>query len=125
MKTRRLVIILAVMAMAMGAMAPASAQGATAESLENAGWTCGIAGPHEWNHCFSPARGKALPVMVFGDYDNDGYSEGDPLLGTELLLFGSVYGGQPCSADDGDGYHAVPGTPFVACHHYETPDHGH
>ncbi len=140
MRKRRLVMILAVVAMVMGVMAPAGAGGLTAEKLgATPAYTCFVAGPHLWTHCVT-GGGKATNVMVFGHFgpdgidpgdgtpgDYDGYAVGDPLLGTEILLDASVYHGQPCSTDGGGLYHdlrgdgtAPPGTGPFACHHFAT-----
>ena len=127
MRRRRLVMILAVIAMVMGVMAPAGAGGVTPEKLgATPAWDCFQAGPHNWMHCFNAknGNGKAIQVRVFGPADlSDGYTVGDPFLGTEILLQKSVYNGQPCSTDGGGEYIDVSGVgdgPF-ACHHFATP----
>ncbi len=128
MRTRRLVMILAAVAMVMGVMAPAGAAkgGVTAEQLgASPAWSCSIEGPHAWMHCFNQknGNGKTIQVRVFGPADlSDGYSAGDPFLGTEILVDASVYNGQPCAQDGGDPYFDLGGGgagPF-ACHHFAT-----
>lgn len=126
MRKRRILMLIAAVAMVMGVSAPASAGGHTASQLQKAGWACMIAGPHNWMHCFSPAQGQTVPVKVFGNFGatddiaDDGWAPGDPFLGTELLMLASAYHGQPCATDGGESYHPVPETPFVACHHFDT-----
>ena len=127
MSIRRLWMLLAAVAMIVGVMAaPASAGGVTAEQLDSSpAWDCEIAGPHLWMHCFNAknGNGKVTQVRVFGPADlSDGYTEGDPFLGTEILVDASVYNGQPCATDGGEPYHDLGGGgegPF-ACHHFET-----
>ncbi len=127
MRTRRMVMILAVVGMVMGVMAPAGAGGVTAETLDaTPAWSCEIAGPHGWNHCFNQknSNGKVIQVRVFGHFGDDpnGWDPGDPLLGTEILVDVSVYNGQPCATDGGGPYHDLSGVgagPF-ACHHFST-----
>lgn len=135
MRRRRLFMILAVVVMVMGVMAPAGAAkgGVTAEQLgASPAWDCDTAGPHAWMHCgnVKNGNGKATQVRVFGPADlSDGYTVGDPFLGTEILLDASVYHGQPCATDGGGLYHDLrgpdgedpPGTGPFACHHFNTP----
>ncbi len=126
MRTRRLVMILAAVAMVMGVMAPAGAAkgGVTAEQLgASPAWSCSIEGPHAWMHCFNQknGNGKTIQVRVFGPADlSDGYSAGDPFLGTEILVDASVYNGQPCATDGGAPYFDLGGPGPFACHHFNT-----
>ncbi len=93
----------------------AYARGHNADQLMKAGWGCMNAGPSNWLHCFAPGGGsdRTLQVKVFGE-------EGDPFLGTELLIHEDVYNGQPCPQDNHETYEPVEGTPYLACHHFET-----
>ena len=130
MKIRRTFMILALAAMTMGVMTPAGAGGLTAEKLDaTPAWACQTVGDHLWNHCFNQknGNGKVFQVRVFGPADlSDGYTLGDPFLGTEILVHESVYNGQPCSTDGGDPYVDLVDPPYFACHHFATPtDHGH
>lgn len=115
-----MVMILAVVAMVMGVMAPASAGGGgvSKTSLDEKGWSCfdnsgdGGAG---W-HCTKEDIGDfiaggtgAINVMVFS-------STNEEFLGPEVLLFSSQdKNGKPCGKDTtwfnlfGDLY---------ACHHW-------
>lgn len=126
MRRRRTIMILAVAAMVIGVMVPAGAGGVTAEKLDSTpAWTCSIEGPHDWMHCFNVknSNGKVIQVRVFGPADlSDGYTAGDPFLGTEILVDASVYNGQPCATDGGGAYFDLGGGgagPF-ACHHFAT-----
>ena len=94
--------------------------GHTSAQLENAGCACGNAGPHNWVHCFPPAkRGNpaTIQVKVFG-------VPGDPFLGTEILIHRDIYNGQPCPTDGGGPYEPLfpqpPNIPYYACHHFAT-----
>lgn len=84
MKTRKLLLVLAVIAMAMGAIAPASA-GNNAATKANQGWDCINVGVGQ--HCArtnigdwlaNPGPGNTLNVLVFDE-------SGDTFLGTETL----------------------------------------
>ncbi len=117
MRKRRLIMIVAVVAMAMGLMAPASAGGVTADKLDRAGWACGPAGPNGWTHCFSPAAeassgAMTIRVMVFD-------VPGTSFLGPELLIHKDVYNQQPCMTEGGGEYtnlEPLIGIPYYACH---------
>lgn len=93
MRKRRLVMILAVVAMAMAVVAPVSAGGVNSEDLANKGWDCeldnypGGAGVH----CSKTSLGDfvagekgTLHLMVFSSPDDGRYPE-EAFLGTELL----------------------------------------
>jgi hypothetical protein len=105
----------------------ASAGGNSPAHHVEAGWTCVVAGPHNWVHCFPPgafSSGSSLSVKVF---DTDDTSSTDAaFLGTEHLIHADLYAGQPCPQDGGEEYDflpsAVSGLPFDyrACHHYST-----
>lgn len=120
MRTRRSVMILAVVAMVMGVMAPASAGGHTAGQLENAGYLCFNAGPSNWTHCIRESKigGPAIPVKVFSE-------DGSEFLGTELLLREDIYSGQGCPQDGLEtwDFPAGPGDAYYACHHFHTGHH--
>ena len=126
MRARRTVMILAVVGMVMGVMAPVSAGGRTASQMERAGYGCLNLGPHNWTHC-SKAKPSAQSItnMVFSE-------DGMTFLGTEQLLHDDIYAGQPCPQDDdnaatGFGEHWIdlsgpfplPGIPYWACHRFD------
>ena len=123
MKTRRLVMMMAIVAMVTGVMASAQAGGPSNTNLADHGWGCDSAGPNDYVHCFSPGsfKGKTATVKVFDS--TDATVDGN-YLGTELLISADVYNGQPCASDDGHEYHPLfpgpPNIPFYACHHYGT-----
>lgn len=99
----------------MLSFAAVQARDHSAEQLSNAGWNCVPAGPNDWIHCFAPGAGTSptVQVKVFG-------VTGEPYLGTELLIHRDIYNGQPCPQDGLETYDAVAGTPYMACHHFET-----
>ena len=124
MKFRILVVLLAALTLLLLA-STASAHGVSVDKLDNAGWSCMVAGPHGWTHCFPPSvgvgpagpmmKGKAANVMVF-EVDSDGHSN---FLGTELLI--TEYHDQPCMAEGGEHYHDIAnGGGVYACHHFDT-----
>ena len=117
MTKRRLIIMLAVVAMAMAVMAPASAKGPSNERLDDsAKWNCVIAGPSDYVHCFAPGSFKGQTAMV-KVFDSTDVEVGGNFLGTELLISEDVYSGQPCASDNGEAYHDL-GNGYYACHHY-------
>jgi len=102
MRTRRLAMMLAVVAMVMGAMAPASAAkgGVNSTDLADKGWNCdldnfvvGDVTQGAGVHCakvdilgFLGGGTGTLHVMVFSSPADDRYPE-EAFLGTELLRF--------------------------------------
>jgi len=116
MTTRRLSLVLAVMAMVIGVMAPAAlAGGVNADDLATNGWTCFAAGPAipQNVHCLNPSQGqgKAAIALVFSGADGS-------YLGTESLRFTSKDLGElPCPKDGGH-WHDI-GLNTWACHHWK------
>lgn len=115
MRTRRMLLLLAVVAMVVGVMAPVSAQGVNAEQLEQQGFTCFPAGPATPQniHCISPnqGQGKAASAMVFSGSDGR-------FLGTESLRFTSRDLSElPCPKDGGH-WHEIDVNTW-ACHHWK------
>ena len=110
-----MVMILAVVGMVMGVMAPASAGGNTSAQLEEAGYTCFNAGPDNWTHCIKDFSKKSISVKVFSE-------DGETFFGTEALLHLSRYSGQPCPQDNLEtwDFGAGPGGEYFACHHFNT-----
>ncbi len=91
MTKRRLFIMLAVVAMAMSVMAPASAgKGNTGAAKAIGGWDCDNLGPNSYLHCArvdivtwlgDSGPGNALSVLVYSE-------DGAEFLGTETLRVG-------------------------------------
>jgi hypothetical protein len=128
MKVRVLVLLIALMALTF-LPSSALAGGVNPAQLGQAGWSCMVAGPHGWVHCFAPAAGASpatITVMVFNIGDPN--ASNAEFLGTELLIHESLYNGQPCPQLDGPGGESQPyeylfpevGLPYYACHHFET-----
>lgn len=68
MTIRRLAMSMTVVAMMVGAMAPAAlAAGATQATMEAAGWGCGDAVGLPDGHCISPGTVKRWPDLLFTD----------------------------------------------------------
>lgn len=92
----------------------------TANQLEKAGFDCFPAGPSNWIHCMDLDKllsgKKSVQVKVFSE-------DGSEFLGTELLLHGDVYAGQPCPTDELNLWGVLEGTPYMACHHFLTGHH--
>ena len=113
-------LLLLVLMLAVAGVAYAG--GHTTAQLEKAGWSCVIAGPHGWTHCFPPstnptgAAPATMQVKVFED-------ETGPYLGTELLIRANLYHDQPCPQIGGGPYEGpldLGGTDYFACHHFHT-----
>ena len=114
MRARRTVMILAVVGMVMGVMAPVSAGGHTADQLLNAGFECGPAGPNDWIHCNkAKPSAKVINNFVFS-------TDGQDFLGTEALLHDDIYNGQPCPQEGADEWTDLSPFPYWACHHFAT-----
>ena len=116
MSIRRLSMLLAAVAMIVGAMAPASAKGGpSSEHLQDQGWTCINAGPVLRLHCFTPnnGQGHALSAIVFDP-------EGEEFLGIETLrITGQDLSDRPCPPGD-HTWVEIPTMPGVwACHHWK------
>lgn len=87
--------------------AAASARGVSPHQLAEAGWTCFLP-PREFNpnvHCAPPGQlegvlsGEARAAMFLAFGTDDLRSKDAPLLGTERLILGDLYRGQPCPTD--------------------------
>jgi hypothetical protein len=105
--TRRL-ITLAVLAGAVAGVLVANAPGAgvSPAQLAQAGWTCFLPPPFNPNvHCAPPrqfeaiASGQARAGMFVAFATNDLNATSAPLLGTERLIRGDLFHGQPCPTD--------------------------
>lgn len=118
MRLKLFVLMGVLLLMLSFSVAYADEDGHSADQLVNAGWFCFNAGPSNWTHCFAPGGGspQTVQVKVFGE-------TGSPFLGTELLILQDIYGGQPCPQDELATYEPVAGTPYMACHHFETGHH--
>jgi hypothetical protein len=113
-------MMLAVVAMVMGAMAPAFAGGVSKTSVEEQGWSCfdnsGDSPPGAGWHCSKTeigdfiAGGKGvLNLLVFSSPDEE-------FLGTEILRFDAKdIEGKPCGKNS--GWHNLFGD-LYACHHW-------
>lgn len=120
---RKLVVFMGVFLMFILTATAASAKGHTASQLTNAGWSCDIAGPHGWLHCFEPSLNMpddllngnraTLQVKVFT-------ADGGTYLGAEILVHEDIYNWQPCMTDGGGSYEFLGFAPYYACHHFAT-----
>lgn len=113
MSIKRLWMLLAAVAMIVGVMAPASAQGPDSGHLEDQGWTCMPAGPVDRIHCFNPngGQGHAASVMVFDP-------DGEEFLGIETLRFTDRdLSNKACPPGNHPWVEIAPGV--WACHHWK------
>jgi hypothetical protein len=133
MKLRKLMVLFAVAALMLTAFsAVAFAGGNRPKHLGERGWTCvDPDGPGVLTvHCFPPAvdlfaiiMGQESPASIQAKvFDTlDPAAEDAGFFGTEILIRGDLYGGQPCPQSGENEYDVVPlgGTDYRACHHYE------
>jgi hypothetical protein len=116
---KKLLFVVVLLVLLTSTVVAASARGNDADQLSNAGWTCVVAGPHDWVHCFKPGfdgTGESQIVKVFT-------GDGDTFLGTELLIRADLYAGQPCVTDGGGDYAELFGVladDYYACHLFDT-----
>ncbi len=102
---RRLVMIVAVVIATVAATA-AQAQGSSPAQLTRAGWTCFLPPPFNPKiHCAPPKQlqgvisGTAIHATFLVFDTNDVNSENAPFVGTERLIRGDHFHGQPCPTD--------------------------
>ena len=105
--TRRLVaMVVVVAATAAISAAGASAQGLSPAQLTRAHWTCFLPPPFNPKvHCAPPGQlegvasgtARSATFLVFDTADVT--SEDSPFVGTERLIRGDLYHGQPCPTD--------------------------
>jgi hypothetical protein len=104
---RRLIVaVILATAGALAVTAAAPAQGAGPAQLARAGWSCFLPPPFNPNvHCAPPGQlegivsGEARAAMFVAFATDDLTSEDAPLLGTERLIRGDLFHGQPCPTD--------------------------
>lgn len=122
MRTRRLTMVLAVVAMAIGAMAPA-ALASDQSTKEAAGWGCGGAVGLPAGHCISPGTVKNFDKIVAngGTFQLQVFDEEGNFLTAESATFKASADSRPCPNDDdprntdGTYWPFVPG--LYVCHH--------
>jgi hypothetical protein len=111
----------------------AAAQGAGPAGLARAGWTC-FQPPPEFNpyiHCAPPGQfeaivsGEARAAMFIAFETTDIDAESAPLLGTERLIRGDLYNGQPCPTDpptyEYSSLYQRFGWDYYICHTFDSP----
>src|SRR3954447_5142398 len=86
---------LAVLAAAAVLVAPASADGPTPAQLEGAGWTCFVPPTNVGIRCAPPGLGRPQPNGR-PSYEILAFDFGGNFLGTQHLIRGDLYHGQPC-----------------------------
>lgn len=124
MTIRRLTMVLTLVAMMAGAMAPtALAKGATdQETVEAAGWGCAGAVGLPAGHCISPGTVKRWPDALIasgGTFQLLVFDESGNFRTAEIATFKASADGRPCPNDpespDGTYWEFVPG--LWVCHH--------
>ncbi len=128
---RRLVMILAVV-IAVVAATSAQAQGSSPAQLTRAGWSCFLPPPFNPNvHCAPPKQlqgvisGKAIAAMFVVFRTDDVNSENAEFVGTERLIRGDHFHGQPCPTDPPSYQYSwlFPrfGWNYYICHTFDSP----
>jgi hypothetical protein len=124
MRTRRILMVMATMALMVGAMAPAARAGSLSDQAQHeaAGWGCAGAVGLPAGHCISPgtvnrwpdaliASGGTFQLLVFDGSGN--------FRTAEIATFKAAGDGRPCPNDpesaDGTYWPFVPG--LYVCHH--------
>lgn len=108
-----------VMLLALGLLLPfttavAQGKGNSPQQLINAGWSC-FDVPGLGVHCMPPGKkfgDRAIPILYF-DTSDPLAAEAD-FLGTEILIRGDIYNGQPCPQEGASSYHDI--GDYFACH---------
>jgi hypothetical protein len=132
-KMRRLVMIAALLGAVAGVGATGTpAQGVSPAQLAQAGWSCFLPPPFNPNvHCAPPGQlegvvsGKAAAATFLAFGTDDLTSESAPFLGTERLIRGDLFHGQPCPTDPPSYQYSwlYPrfGWDYYICHTFDSP----
>ena len=128
---RRLVMLVAVVIAAVAATA-AQAQGSSPAQLTRAGWSCFLPPPFNPKvHCAPPKQlqgvisGRAVSAMFVVFDTDDVNSENASFVGTERLIRGDHFHGQPCPTDPPSYQYSwlFPrfGWDYYICHTFDSP----
>jgi hypothetical protein len=130
---RRFLAIVAVAAATAAITAVAApAQGLSPAQLARAHWSCFLPPPFNPNvHCAPPGQlervvsGEAESATFLVFATNDVTSENSPFVGTERLIRGDLYHGQPCPTDPPTYQYSwlYPrfGWDYYICHTFDSP----
>ena len=128
---RRLVMLVAVVIAAVAATA-AQAQGSSPAQLTRAGWSCFLPPPFNPKvHCAPPKQlqgvisGTAVSAMFVVFETDDVTSDNASFVGTERLIRGDHFHGQPCPTDPPSYQYSwlFPrfGWDYYICHTFDSP----
>ena len=117
---QRLLVTLAVLAVALIGAGSATANGVTPEKLVNAGWTCFLDPGAPRIACSDPGHGRppippdpnGRPSYNFKIFGLDG-----SFRGTLHLIRADLYQGQPCP-QTGTSYFFIPPIGYYRCEHF-------
>jgi len=124
MTIRRLSMVLTLVTMMVGAMAPTAlaTRGADQETLEAAGWGCADVVGLPAGHCISPGTVERWPDALIasgGTFQLLVFDESGSFRTAEIATFKTSADGRPCLHDpespDGTYWEFVPG--LWVCHH--------
>jgi hypothetical protein len=130
---RRLLIAMLLGLLAALPVSTVSAQGVSPAQLDQAGWDCFLP-PLEFNpnvHCAPPGQlegvisGEAAAATFLAFATTDLGATQAPLLGTERLIRGDLFHGQPCPTDPPSLAYSwlFPrfGWDYYICHTFDSP----
>jgi hypothetical protein len=134
---RRLLMIAGIVGVAVAAgTTTAAAQGVSPAQFTRAGWTC-FNGPASFNplvHCARPGELETIlsgeaATATFLTFDTIDVTATDArLLGTERIIRGDLFQGQPCPTDPPTfqyGYLGpLLGWDYYICHTFDSPGRG-
>jgi hypothetical protein len=116
----RFALFIAAIALSLGMVTAASAEGVTPSTLINAGWTCFNDPAAPRIVCSDPAHGRPVippPPDRPASYNFKIFSLDGTFTGTVHLIRDDLYQGQPCPQTGGDYFHiAVIG--YYRCEHF-------
>lgn len=128
---RVLVVMCALLTLALAAQA-ASASGSSPAQLTSAGWSCFLPPPFNPKvHCAPPGQLEGVisgtaRAATFVVFDTDDVNSDDAaFIGTERLIRGDLYHGQPCPTDPPSSTYSwlYPrfGWDYYICHTFDSP----
>jgi hypothetical protein len=130
---RRLLVITALLVvLASTAAATTAAAGLSPAQLTKAGWSCFLPPPFNPNvHCAPPGQLEGVisgsaSAATFLVFRTDDVTSGDaPFIGTERLIRGDLFQGQPCPTDPPSYQYSwlFPrfGWDYYICHTFDSP----
>jgi hypothetical protein len=116
---RRCVVLIAALAVSLGAVGTAIGSGLTPEKLMNAGWTCFNDPGAPRIVCSDPGHGRPVPgdPSAPPSYNFKVFSLDGTFTGTIHLIRADLYHGQPCP-QAGGAYFFITPIGYYRCEHF-------